>query len=364
MRRVSVLLFFLTLFSHSLSIVDKYPSYSYVFSEFGVDESFAYDSEFKAFVLIYEKKIKRFYTHSLKRGELLLPMMKRRLMEDGLSDLFIYLSMVESGFSSSAISPKKAVGLWQFMPATAKHYNLEVCDSIDERLSPESSTKAAIAYLEKLHRQFGKWYLAMMAYNCGEGRLKKAIKKAGTNELDVLIDSNKKYLPKETREYIQKILLVAMIGENITLGFKNMQKNPFGNGFMKVKVKKGENLLTIAKLLKMKPKELYMLNSEYKNGILPQKKPYYNITIPEDKIYAFYLCYQVESEVFMLDKEHMISYNVQIGDSLDGIAKTYHIKKEEIKMINHLNNDYLELGQLLVLPVSKEIFYDMLQESH
>ena len=166
-------------YSFSLSITDKYPSYAYVFAEFGVDESYIYDRDFEQFVLQNEKKIKAFYKRSLSRGKDLLPMMKGYLMDDGLSDLFIYLSMIESGFSPAIVSPKKAVGLWQFMPATAKHYNLSVYNTFDERYDPISSTNAAINYLNKLHRQFGKWYLAAIAYNCGEGRLEKAIKKSG-----------------------------------------------------------------------------------------------------------------------------------------------------------------------------------------
>lgn len=191
----------------ALSLESKYPSYSYVFNEFDVDTSYIYDEDFVSFVKKNESGLKRFYKRSLIRGEEILPMLQGLLIEDGVSDLFIYLSMIESGFSTDVVSPKKAVGLWQFMPKTARQYNLTVCSTYDERCDTVSATSAAIRYLNKLHKQFGKWYLAAMAYNCGEGCVSRAIKKAGTDDLTILTDDYLKYLPKETRDYIKKSYL-------------------------------------------------------------------------------------------------------------------------------------------------------------
>ena len=214
-----ILLLLLPLYAFSVPLSEKYPSYAYVFSEFGVDESYLYDSTFEKFVEKNEKKISQFYKHASRRGEVLIPLVKNHLVDNELSDLLVYISMIESGFTTDIVSPKKAVGLWQFMPITAKHYKLQVCNGFDERCDPDSSTKAAMAYLTKLHKQFGKWYLAVMAYNCGEGRLAKVIKQAGSDDLSTLLNPYEKYLPAETRAYIKKILLIAMIGENEVLDF-------------------------------------------------------------------------------------------------------------------------------------------------
>jgi membrane-bound lytic murein transglycosylase D len=340
--------------SFSLSIPDKYPSYAYVFAEFGVDESYIYDRDFERFVLQNENKIKAFYKRSLSRGKDLLPMMKGYLMDDGLSDLFIYLSMIESGFSPAIVSPKKAVGLWQFMPATAKHYNLSVYNTFDERCDPISSTNAAINYLNKLHRQFGKWYLAAMAYNCGEGRLEKAIKKAGSDELSILVDDRDKYLPLETREYIKKILLVAMIGENMTLDFGSGQYLSTNN-ILQVEVFGGTKLRELAKLIEMKPSRLVALNKQFKNAIVPKKKPMYKITIPEEKMVAFYLRYELPEEKKSI-KPHLISHYVALGETVESIAKLYQADMDEIIISNHLEDNNLELDSFLVIPVSKKIF--------
>ncbi len=347
-------------YSFSLSIPEKYPSYAYVFAEFGVDESYVYDSDFELFVSHNEKKIRIFYDRSLSRGQNFLPMMKGYLMDDGLSDLFIYLSMVESGFSPAIVSSKKAVGLWQFMPATAKHYNLSVDNSFDERCDPVSSTNAAINYLSKLHRQFGKWYLAAMAYNCGEGRLEKAIQKAGSDELSILVDNGAKYLPLETRDYIKKILLVAMIGESITLDF-TPETSLSSKDLLQVEVLGGTDLRVLAKIIEMKPSQLLKLNKQFKKGVIPKEKPLYKVTIPEEKIFLFYLRYEIPEEKKSF-KPHLISHYVSLGETLESIAKQHHSSSEEIKTANQLQDDFLTLDTLLVIPVSQKRFEETLKD--
>lgn len=347
-------------YSFSLSIADKYPSYAYVFAEFGVNEDYIYDEDFERFVLHNEEKIKVFYKRSLHRGKDFLPMMKGYLMDDGLSDLFIYLSMVESGFSPAVVSSKKAVGLWQFMPATAKHYKLSVCNSFDERCDPVSSTNAAINYLQKLHRQFGKWYLAAMAYNCGEGRLSKAIKKADSDELSILLNDKDKYLPLETREYIKKILLVAMIGESTTLDFASGQYM-FAKELLQVEVLGGMKLGELAKLIEMKPSKLLSLNKQFKDGVIPKEKRIYKVTIPEEKMILFYLRYELPEEKKSI-KPHLLSHYVSLGETLESIAKQYHSSTEEIKTANQLSDDFLILDTLLVIPVSQEMFEKTLRD--
>jgi len=359
-KKIILLMMLISTSSFSVSITNKYPSYAYVFAEFDVDEAYIYNRDFELFVLHNEKKIKAFYKRSLIRGTDILSMMKGYLMDDGLPDLFIYLSMVESGFSSAIVSPKKAVGLWQFMPATAKHYNLSICNSFDERCDPVSSTNAAINYLNKLHRKFGKWYLAAIAYNCGEGCLKKAIKKAGSDELSILVNNRDKYLPLETREYIKKILLVAMIGENAILDFSPEQYLSTKN-LLQVKVMGGTNLRELSKSIKMKPSQLLSLNKQFKKGMVPKDKRIYDLTIPENKMILFYLRYEFQEEKKSINS-HLLSHYVRLGDTLESIAKQYRTSAEEIQAANHLNDDFLILDTLLVIPVSQELFEKVLKE--
>jgi len=341
------------------SLPEKYPVYTYVFSEFDVDESYIDNDDFIRFVQQNEKNIKYLYTRSMKRGAMLSPMVKGYLMDKGLSDLFIYLSMVESGLSTDIVSSKKAVGLWQFMPATAQHYKLDVCNSFDERCDPVSATNAAISYLNKLHTQFGKWYLAAIAYNCGEGRLKKAIKRAGSDELGILTDERDKYLPKETREYIRKILLAAMIGEGKYLDFM-VDPDPKEEELVQVEISAGCDLEKLAGTLKMKPSELLSLNRQFKQGIVPKEKALYTLTIPEEKMISFYLKYELKVEEKKF-KPHLISHVVKMGDTLESIAKKYHSSIDEIKMANKLEDDFLTLDSFLLVPVSRKTFEEILR---
>lgn len=367
----SLLFCFLAFSTLSASWLEsKYPSYSYVFNEFDVDESYIYDDGFVSFVMKNEKNLKRFYQRSLIRGKEMLPTMQGLLVEDGVSDLFIYLSMVESGFTTDAVSPKKAVGLWQFMAATAKQYDLTVCHTYDERCDTVSATSAAIVYLNKLHKQFGKWYLAAMAYNCGEGCMERAIQRAGTDDLSILTDENLKYLPRETRAYIKKILLVSMIGENVTLDFGKDKHPGLQDDLIRVEVSGGTALKEIALLLKMEEEQLFKLNKSLKNGLVPKENESYEITIPLEKVYAFYLRYEfakkkIESkkvdEKIVKWKSHMISHYVVLGETLESIAKLYQSDIKEIMRANHLQNDFLVLDSLLVVPVSQNVFEEMSQ---
>jgi len=358
--KMVLIVLILPLYAFSTSLIEKYPSYEYVFSEFGIDESYIDDIDFEIFVLKNENKIKNFYERSMKRGEALLPLIRENLMDDGLSDLFIYISMVESGLLPDIISNKKAVGLWQFMPSTAKHYKLSVCNSFDERCDPVSSTNAAIAYLLKLHKQFGKWYLAVMAYNCGEGRLEKAIKRANSDVLHVLLDSDAKYLPLETREYIKKILLVAMIGESRMLDFIP-KSSMFSKDIIQVEVLGGTRLRELAKLIDMEELELLKLNKQFKKGIVPKAKAHYNINIPYEKIIVFHLYYDDSEEAKSFLDPYLISHYVTLGETLESIAKEYNSSVEAIQKVNDFENKFLELDRLLVIPVSEEIFQNSLK---
>jgi len=336
------------------SLADKYPVYTYVFDEFDVDESYIDNSSFVTFVRKNEKKVKQLYERSVHREEMLSPMVRRYLMERGLSDLLIYLAIVESGLSTDSVSPKNAAGLWQFMPATAQDYNLDICNSFDERYDPISATSAAIRHLNRLHQQFGKWYLAVIAYNCGEGRLKRAIMQAGCDELEVLTDEEGKYLPKETREYIRKILLTAIIGEGSYLDF-SASLSERGRRTVQVEIDGGCNIKKIAKILGMQPSVLLGMNRQFKKGIIPKEKVIYRLMIPEEKLISFYLKYKEEQGVKSA-KPHLISHIVKMGDTLEYIARQYGSSVEEIKHTNKLKYEFLELGAILLVPVSEKTF--------
>ncbi len=338
----------------AVELSEKYTAYRYVFDEFDVESTYIDNSDFRHFVSKHEKGLRRFYMRSVKQREDLARLLRQKLLEDDLSDLFLYLSIVESGLRTDAVSNKKAAGLWQFMPKTAGDYKLEVHGCVDERCDPVSATEAAIKHLRRLYEKFGKWYLAVLAYNCGEGRLSRAIERAGTDELEILIDPQAKYLPKETREYIQKILLVAMIGEDEIVSVTSSDEE---KGLIQVEVKGGTKLADIAKMLEMSEKKLRMLNPALKSGVVPSR---YRLLIPEDKMVLFYMRYAYEEKQVTL-KPYLISHKVILGNTLEGIAKKYETTVEEIALANQLKGLFLEVNTTLLVPVNKEVFERFLQ---
>jgi membrane-bound lytic murein transglycosylase D len=128
----------------------------------------------------------------------------------------VYLALIESNFNPTARSRVSAVGLWQFMSGTARQFGLQVGHKTDERKNPAKSTDAALTYLSQLHDRFGSWYLAAAAYNSGQGTVSKALMKVtgkttGTDEDFFRILPA---LPKETQDYVPKLIATARVGSN------------------------------------------------------------------------------------------------------------------------------------------------------
>ncbi|HYC50290.1 MAG TPA: lytic transglycosylase domain-containing protein [Gemmatimonadaceae bacterium] len=159
---------------------------------------------------------RRSYATYLSRMAKYEPMISKKLAERDMPQGLIYLAMIESGFNPTAKSRVAATGLWQFMRATGREYGLKVSGKVDERRNPARATDAALEYLSDLHDRFGSWYLAAAAYNVGQGRVAKVMKqvtgKTKGTDADYYRIANR--LPKETREYVPKMIAAARIGTN------------------------------------------------------------------------------------------------------------------------------------------------------
>ncbi|MGP1579880.1 MAG: transglycosylase SLT domain-containing protein [Wolinella sp.] len=321
---------------------------------FGVEPSFLYDENFLS--------MKNTFLNEMRRERLLkrydeayefVPLLKEMILKAEIPQEFLYLAMAESEFSLRAYSRKKAAGLWQFMPQTAKIFGLKIDEYVDERRDPVRSTEVAITYLKHLQGIFGKWYLAAIAYNCGEGRLKRAIAQAGSDELSVLLDSKKRYLPRESRLYIRKILSFAMMFRNID-ALKSSDYEYFLNRgalttIATVKVKGGTHLYHVAQGAGISLEELKKYNRQFKYAFTPPVTGReYNVYLPYERLASFKQNYRenANDEIFYV-------HRVQKGDTLYGLAKRYKIALQEIKIANNLRTSALSLNQRLIIPVLK-----------
>ena len=153
---------------------------------------------------------------TLKRLELLQPLMQPILREEAIPPQMAAVVLVESGGRINALSPKGARGLWQFMPETARRYGLTVTGTVDERLDPYKSTRAAARYLRNLYAQFGNWQLVLAAYNAGEDKVEHAIERTGAR--DFLSMDQPGLLPVETRHYVPAVLSAMGIMKTVNTG--------------------------------------------------------------------------------------------------------------------------------------------------
>lgn len=286
------------------------------------------------------------------------PIIRKILEKENIPQEFLYLAIVESGLKTHSVSRTKAVGVWQFMKPTAQTLGLRIDPYVDERKDLVKSTYAAIAYLRQLKEQFGKWYLAILAYNCGDGKLRQAIKMAKSDDLKVLLDPDKKFLPLETRVFIRKILTMAFLANNND--FLISQDSALLNYALSSEVEKilvpaSVSLKELAKLAKMPYKEFKRYNSHFNFDFTPPDKKDYYIYVPLGKSSTFK---QDLKEVKLAKVDTTIPYTkiyvVKKGDSLYTIARKHNISVETIKEYNKIKGNLININQKLVLKIKEK----------
>lgn len=156
----------------------------------------------------YRDRLQRYFQRVHARA----PEVRPVLREAGVPEEALYLMLVESGGNPDAVSSARAVGMWQFMSATAREMDLAVSGYFDTRRQPDASTRAAARYLREQHEEFGSWWLAMAAYNAGPHRVRRALRRApGADYFEL---SERRLLPPQTREYVPKTLAALLIGRD------------------------------------------------------------------------------------------------------------------------------------------------------
>jgi membrane-bound lytic murein transglycosylase D len=256
----------------------------------------------------------------------------------------IFLSLVESGFNTNAVSRAKAVGPWQFIKSTGQVYGLRVDNWIDERRDPVKSTVAAAHYLRDLYHLFGSWPLAMAAYNAGERKVGRALTRVQGADFWDLTDT--KLLKRETKEYVPRFLAATMIAKDPDrFGLTVTPQDPVE--YEEVVLTRSIHLRTAAKAAGVSYEELKSLNPELKRDLTPPD-PVYHLKVP------------VGSKAALLDnlsvypdwkRIQAVRYQVRRGDTLPLLASRHGVTTEAILEANALEKSYKpRTGDWLLLP--------------
>jgi len=303
---------------------------------------------------LFKGKERKFFLNSYRRSGRYRPAILKALREAGLPEELSWLPLIESGFKVRALSRARALGMWQFIASTGYKFGLKRDRWTDERMDPDKSTAAAIAYLTELHKIFGDWTTALAAYNCGEGRVLRYIRTQRINYLDNFWDLYGK-LPLETAFYVPRFLAV-----------QHILNDPAAHGFSlppvdneidteKVAINKQVHLKTVARHLSISYNVLKDLNPELRHASTPNRA--YALNVPRGKG-AVLLSKLGDIPVWRPPTPAYVRHKVRKGESLSVIARRYRTSVKAIMAINNLKSArFIKAGWKLKIPTRRAVAY-------
>jgi len=285
-------------------------------------------------------------------------MIREQLRAKSLPEDLVYLALIESGLSNTAVSRARATGMWQFMAATARLYGLTVDPWIDERRDPFKATQAAVTYLADLRERLGgSVYLAAAAYNAGVGRVERGLNRL-PGESDSVSDhtffqlADRRYLRRETRDYVPKLIAASLIAKQPDrYGFSEVQ--PLAPlMFDEIGVADATGLDVLARLADTTVDALLELNPQFVRGITPPGMAV-TVRVPRGRgtqVAARYDTLPPTERITFID------HYVTRGQTLSDIAKRYRVTTTMIQSANpSLKPHALRVGQRIIIPMSGRV---------
>lgn len=325
----------------------------------------------------YLKNRKKSYERLMALSQYYFPIFEEALAKYNVPLEIKYLAIVESALNPRAVSKAGATGLWQFMYATGKQYNLEITTFEDERSNVLKSSEAACQYMVNMYRIFGDWDLVLASYNAGPGNVSKAIRRSGGKQNYWNI---RNFLPRETQGYVPAFIATMYIYE-FHKEHGIVPNKPIVNNFETdtIMVKKPMKFQQIADLLDISVEQIQFLNPSYKRDYIPfQADKKYFLKLPlekiaifasnEDKIYAYtdfdfnkrekQFSNDVASSNDDTDTKTIFKtkyHKVRRGETLSGIADKYNVSLSEIKKWNNLRSNVIGYGKSLKIVTTHDV---------
>jgi membrane-bound lytic murein transglycosylase D len=280
-------------------------------------------------------------------------MIRDRLQRESLPGDLVYLALIESGFSNTATSRAKAVGMWQFMKATARLYGLRVDSWVDERRDPFRATDAAARHLNDLNQRFGSLYLAAAAYNAGSGKVSRGLVRLPDEESDSVNSDatffrlyDTKLLRRETKDYVPKLIAAALIAKQPRrYGFNPGRAEPATYDSIVVPDMTGLDVLagladtTVAAIRELNPQYLRLTTPPGARSV---------VRLPAGRGPATVAAYAVLPP---RQRVTFIEHFVARGETMSGIALRYRVSQTMLAAANpRVNSRRLRINQRLVVP--------------
>jgi membrane-bound lytic murein transglycosylase D len=299
----------------------------------------------------YLESGRRSLEKALNRSQAFVPRFQKTMEAEGVPPELAYLPLVESHFENTARSHAGAVGLWQFMPATAQRYGLRVDRCIDERRDPQLSTRAAARYLGDLYERFDDWHLALAAYNAGEGTVLRALRDNDVDDYWAMVARG--LLPAETCSFVPKFLAAVTVAERAPdLGIEISPDAGRTWRHATFNVDRPLPLTTVAKLAGTDLARIRELNPALRCDRVPRGG--YTIRIPPERLDRFKIAYahlESRDKIVVASAGRRGTHRVRRGESPASIARRYGVSVGALMKVNGIRNPrQLRVNSRLTIP--------------